>query len=119
MRMLVAAAVAAVLSSCPVMAADFSPQYDVTGSSPGAAGQYAGTVSIRQTGEAIYQVEWSIAGQTFVGTGIGGPTGLAVAYKSGADTGIAIYRQGQGGAVEGFWTYAGGKQMGRETWAPK
>jgi hypothetical protein len=36
------------------------------------------------------RVTWDIGGQTFVGTGIGSEKGLAVSYRSGNQTGLAI-----------------------------
>ncbi|MDR4305156.1 hypothetical protein IHQ68_00745 [Chelatococcus sambhunathii] len=100
------------------MAADFASSYAVAGSSPGGGGAYKGKVSVKRTGDGVYQVVWTIGGDKFVGTGIGGPEGLAVGYKSGSDTGIAIYRVTPGGEVEGVWTYQGGTQIGKENWTP-
>lgn len=104
----------------PAAAADFASAYAVEGSDPGGGGgKYEGVVSVKRTGPAVYEVVWTIAGEKFVGTGIGGPEGLAVAYKSGSKTGIAIYRQTTSGAVDGVWTYAGGRDVGEEKWTPK
>lgn len=52
------------------------------------------------------------------GTGIGSPSGLAVSYKAGTETGIAIYSQA-GDTFAGYWTYAGGKTVGQETWSTR
>ena len=120
MRAFLAGSGACLVLASTAFAADFAPSYDVEGSDPGGGGgKYTGTVSVKRTGPAVYEVVWSIAGEKFTGTGIGGPDGLAVAYKSGTKTGIAIYRQGGSGAVEGVWTYAGGKQVGEENWTPR
>lgn len=113
---------AAVLLSLTVQsasAADFAAAYDVTGTSPGGGDPYSGVVTLKKTGDATYEVIWVIAGETAIGTGIGSPDGLAVGYKLGASNGVAIYSLGQGGVVEGFWTYSGGKQIGQETWKPR
>ncbi len=53
-------------------------------------GQYTGTVTVERTGET-FRVTWDIGSQTFVGTGIGSDKGLAVSYRSGNQTGLAIY----------------------------
>ncbi|MFL1876242.1 hypothetical protein ACIKT0_13820 [Hansschlegelia beijingensis] len=119
MRSLVAASVLACLMASSAFAADFAARYDVKGGSPGGEGSYEGVVTVKQTGDATYQVVWTIGPDKFVGTGIGGPEGLAVGYKSGSNTGIAIYSVEKGGKVEGYWTYAGGKQVGTETWTPR
>lgn len=119
MRPLLASAVICALSALPAGAAEFASRYTVEGSSPGGGGKYAGSVTVRKTGEATYQVVWTIGDQKYVGTGIGSPDGLAVAYKSGSDTGIAIYREGKGGEIDGYWTYAGGKAIGQESWSPQ
>lgn len=120
MRAVLSGVLASLLFVLPAAAADFAKSYAVEGSDPGSGGgKYAGSVTIKRTGTAIYEVVWTIAGEKFVGTGIGGPEGLAVAYKSGSKTGIAIYRQEQSGAVDGVWTYSGGKDVGEEKWTPQ
>lgn len=117
MRFIGMAALAASLLAALPAAADFKGKYEVTGTDPEGGGTYSGTVTLTQTSEVTYQVVWKIAGDTFIGTGIGGPEGLAVGYKSGANTGIAIYSQESNGAIKGVWTYAGGKKIGEETWS--
>lgn len=115
----VLAVAACVLVVSPAFAGDFAKTYDVQGSDPGGGGKYRGVVSVKRTAPAIYDVVWTIGSDQYVGTGIGGPDGLAVAYKSGSQTGIAIYRQKASGAVEGVWTYAGGRSVGEETWTER
>ncbi|HVI28575.1 MAG TPA: hypothetical protein VM780_07995 [Hansschlegelia sp.] len=119
MRSFVAAGVLACLMASSAYAAEFAARYDVKGESPGGGGEYEGVVTVKKTGDATYQVVWTIGPDKFVGTGIGGPDGLAVGYKSGSNTGIAIYSVEKGGVVGGYWTYAGGKQVGTETWTPR
>lgn len=105
------------LTALPAAAADFAGKYAVRGTDPDGGSDYTGVVTLTQTAEAIYSVVWKIGGDTFIGTGIGGAEGLAVGYKSGSNTGIAIYRQDPDGAVKGVWTYAGGKKIGEEVWS--
>lgn len=119
MRKLFATTAACLLLVQTAFAAEFAGSYDVAGTDPGGGGSYAGVVTIRKTGDATYQVTWVIGNDTFIGTGIGSTEGLAVAYKSGPNIGVAIYNLGQSGMVEGFWTYAGGKQIGQEKWTPR
>ena len=40
---------------------------------------------------------------------------IAVSYKSGNDTGLALYGS-DGGNWKGLWTYAGGREVGAEIW---
>ena len=48
-------------------------------------------------------------------TGTGSDKGFAVAYRSGNQTGIAIYGA-KGEDWEGVWTYTGGRDIGGEAW---
>lgn len=109
-----ALAVAAVAFSITCAFADPVGRYSVAGSNPGNGGKYSGTVIVERTGET-YRVTWSIAGQTYVGTGIGNDKGLAVAYSAAGQTGVAIYGA-NGDGWEGAWTYANGRSIGGEVW---
>jgi hypothetical protein len=89
--------------------------YDVSGTNPGGKTTYSGSVSVEKTG-ATYRVVWVVAGQRFVGTGIGDKNFLAVSYRSGDQTGLALYAEEGEGTWTGVWTYAGGSQIGTERW---
>jgi hypothetical protein len=102
------------LSAATAFAADPVGHYSVSGANPGGGGNYTGTVSIEKTGET-YRVIWIVGSTRYVGTGIGDKDFLAVSYKSGTDTGLALYGA-NGGNWAGVWTYAGGRQMGTEVW---
>ena len=80
----------------------------------GRRGRYSGTVTVERTGET-FRVTWDIGGQTYVGTGIGSEKGFAVTYRSGNQTGLAIYGA-NGDNWEGVWTYTGGREVGGEAW---
>lgn len=95
-------------------AADPIGKYSIEGTNPGGGGSYSGTVSVEKTGQT-YRVIWIVGGTRYVGTGIGDKDFLAVSYKSGSDTGLALYGS-DGGNWAGVWTYAGGRQMGTEVW---
>ena len=69
---------------------------------------------MEKTGDT-FRVTWDIGGQTFVGTGIGSDKGFAVTYRSGNQTGLAIYGA-KGNDWEGVWTFTGGKEIGGEAW---
>ena len=106
--------VALVLSSTLAFAGDPVGRYSVVGSNPGNKGRYSGTVTVERTGET-FRVTWDIGSQTFVGTGIGSDKGFAVSYRSGNQTGLAIYGA-KGDNWEGVWTYTGGQDIGGEAW---
>jgi hypothetical protein len=112
MRM-AAAAAAAFLFVTPVLA-DPVGVYDVVGSNPGGGSSYQGQVAIERTGDT-YRVSWDIGGTRYSGTGLGDDKFLAVSYRSGNDTGLALYGAA-GRDWHGVWTYAGGRQVGTEQW---
>jgi hypothetical protein len=109
-----AVAVAVVMSATLASAGDPVGRYGVVGSNPGNGTKYAGTVTVERTGDT-YRVTWDIGNQTYIGTGIGSDEGFAVAYRSGGQTGIAIYGA-KGEHWEGVWTYTGGRDIGGEAW---
>jgi hypothetical protein len=114
MRHLMAAAVALLLSVVAAYAADPVGRYSIHGTNPGGNGQYSGTVSVTKTGDT-YRVIWVVGGTQYVGTGIGDKNFLAVSYKSGNSSGLALYGA-SGGNWQGVWAYSGARQMGTEIW---
>jgi hypothetical protein len=114
-RVIAATAIAVVAAHVsPAFAADPAGEYKVEGTNPGGGGQYTGTVTVRKTGET-YSVIWQVGGTRYIGTGIGNKDFIAVSYRSGSDTGLALYGE-DGGNWTGIWTYAGGKKVGAEHW---
>jgi hypothetical protein len=103
------------LLSCGVALADPVGHYAVAGANPGGDGKYSGDVSIEKTGDT-YKVVWHVGNDTYVGTGIGSKDFIAVSYKSGNDTGLALYAEQSDGSWAGYWTYAGGTKIGTERW---
>lgn len=114
MRYFIAVSAALLCSVMTAFAADPVGTYDVSGANPGGGSQYSGTVSISKTGET-YRVVWQVGSTRYIGTGIGNKDFIAVSYKSGSDTGLALYGA-DGGNWSGVWTYAGGREMGAERW---
>ena len=112
------AATAAVVFSTIVALADPVGSYRVTGNNPGGGSGYSGSVNVQRTGDT-FRVTWDIGNQTFVGTGIGSRDFLAVSYRSGGQTGLALYAQQSDGSWQGVWTYADGRQIGAERWLPR
>ena len=95
-------------------AGDPAGSYSLVGSNPGGKGRYAGTVTVERTGDT-FRITWDIGNQTFVGTGIGGEKGFAMSFRSGNQTGVAIYGV-KGNDWEGVWTFTGAKEVGGESW---
>ncbi|MBC7801568.1 MAG: hypothetical protein H7Z10_13175 [Gemmatimonadaceae bacterium] len=98
----------------PTLAADPVGSYRVEGRNPGDGDAYSGTVQVSRTG-GTYRVVWLVAGQQFVGTGIGDAEFMAISYTSGGSTGLALFGA-RGGNWDGAWTYAGGRALGGERW---
>src|ERR1700761_4508851 len=95
-------------------AADPVGSYKIEGANPGGSGSYQGTAEVTKTGQT-YHVVWDIAGTRYEGTALGDQSFIAITYRSGNDTGLALYVQ-DGANWKGVWTYAGGTAMGHETW---
>lgn len=108
------AAVAALMLTTTFALADPVGEYSVTGTNPGNGAKYSGTVTVEKTGET-YKVVWTIGNTRYIGTGIGDKNFIAVSYKSGNSTGLALYGA-KGDNWAGVWAYSGAKQMGTETW---
>ena len=114
----IAAACAALVLSTIVAFANPVGRYGVSGNNPGGGGNYSGSVSVERSGDT-YRVTWDIGRQTFIGTGIGSRDFLAVSYRSGTETGLALYAQQSDGSWQGVWTYADSRQIGTERWSPR
>jgi hypothetical protein len=115
MRQLLAVSAAALLwSAATAFAADPVGEYSVEGANPGGGSQYSGTVKVEKTGDT-YRVIWVVGGTRYIGTGVGNNEFIAVSYKSGSETGLALYGS-DGENWKGIWTYAGGRQIGAEIW---
>ena len=113
-------AILGLLIANPAFAGDPVGSYNVVGSIPGGGGDYRGTVTVTRTGGkadefVTFRVVWVVAGDRITGTAIGNDDFLAVTYRSGQETGLAVY-----GAVDqnwgGYWTTANGTQLGTEVW---
>ena len=113
---LVAAAAAALLTTAAM--ADPVGRYSVQGTNPGKSSGYSGQVAVTKTGDT-YRIVWNVGGQSYTGTGIGSDDFLAVSYRSGNETGLALYNRRADGSWRGIWTYAGGTQIGTDTWTPR
>ena len=96
--------------------ADPVGSYRVEGKGPD-GGIYKGTATVEATGET-YRMVWLIGKDKFVGTGVGNDEFFAVSYKSGANTGIAVYGK-EGDSWIGVWTYFGGTSIGAEKLTPR
>ncbi len=104
----------AIFLSVAAAFADPAGKYDVQGTNPGNDKAYSGSVSVERTGDT-YRVVWNIGGTRYFGTGIGDKNFLAVSYRSGNSTGLALYAATDDG-WKGIWTYANGTTIGTERW---
>lgn len=114
MRRLFAMSLVLLWSATLAFAADPIGNYSVEGTNPGGNGSYRGKVSVTKTGET-YRVVWVVGNTRYIGTGIGDKNFIAVSYKSGNDTGLALYGA-EGGNWTGVWAYSGARQVGAEVW---
>jgi hypothetical protein len=114
MKVVMTAAVAAALTLFSSAAmAQMTGQYKVSGQNPDGS-TYKGAAKVEKTGDT-YKVSWNVGGEVFIGTGIGSPEAIAVAYRSGSQTGIALIgKEGENYGV--VWTYLNGRQLGTEKW---
>ena len=111
------AATAAFVLSTIVAIADPVGRYSARGTNPDGS-TYSGRVQVTQTG-STYRVVWDIGGQSFTRTGIGSNDFMAVSYRTGNQTGIALYGRKSDGTWEGVWAYAGGRDVGTDRWVPR
>jgi hypothetical protein len=102
------------LAAPAAFAGDPVGHYDVQGANMSGGGTYSGTVDVTRTGDTFHVI-WVIGDTTFIGTAIGNDEFLAVTYRSGDDTGLALY-SAKGDDWEGVWTYAGGTTIATENW---
>lgn len=94
----------------------FLGTFQVTGTSPGAEGQYEGTLTITKQG-SVYNLSWTI-GQAEGYGGIGLKVGdqLSAAYWTSdhSSVGVVVYKTGSDGSLSGVWTPQGETRIGTE-----
>jgi hypothetical protein len=100
-----------------VALADPSGKYAVEGKGPDGS-TYKGSATITKTGDT-YKVVWVIGSDKFIGTAVGDDDFFAVGYKSGNDSGIAVYGREGKASWKGVWTYSGGTKIGSELLTPQ
>lgn len=110
-----AVAVVVVLTTAPARA-DLIGHYRVSGIMPDGS-NYSGEVAVELVGNTFHVVR-DVAGQHDVATGIGYRNVLAVSYRSGDATMLALYTQDDTGRWTGTWTRVGTNQTGSERWQP-
>ena len=115
MRTLAATSIVMALFNVAALGADPIGTYRVNGSNPSNGSSYSGTVTVEQTGDT-YKVTWVVAGETYIGTGIGNDHFIAVSYHSGNATGLALYGDA-GSDWQGIWAYQNGTKVGTKNWS--
>jgi hypothetical protein len=113
MKRTIAAAAAAFLLATTGAFAQMTGQYRVEGENPDGS-TYKGSAAVEKTGDT-YRVTWNVAGERFVGTGIGSSEAIAIGYRSGSNTGIALLGK-EGDRYVVVWTYLNGRKLGTEKW---
>ncbi len=106
-------AAAALAFSVTTAQAQLTGQYKVEGANPDGS-TYNGTATVEKTGDT-WRVTWNIGGQRFTGTGIGDKDFIAIGYKSGSDTGVALLGK-EGDNYFVVWSYIGSRKLGGEKW---
>jgi hypothetical protein len=107
-------ALAVVLLTLTAALADPVGEYVANGTDAANGNPYSATVTVQRTGDT-YRVTWFVGNTRYDGTGIGNKDFLAVSYRSGNVTGLALYGA-KGDGWEGIWAYAGGRRLGTEVW---
>ncbi|MFO0589701.1 MAG: hypothetical protein U0441_19335 [Polyangiaceae bacterium] len=102
-------------------AADIAGDYTITGTNPGGASKYTGTLAITKRGQ-VYQFSWKSGGASYDGIGVVTERTAGVAFANGpngAGCGVVHYKVGPGGALSGRWGAWGQDYSGNETATPQ
>lgn len=94
----------------------FLGTFQVTGTSPGAEGQYQGTLTISKQG-SVYTLSWTIGqGEIYEGIGLKVGDQLSGAYwtSANASCGVVVYKASSDGSLSGVWTPQGETRIGTE-----
>jgi hypothetical protein len=86
--------------------------FKVTGTNPGSATPYAGAVMVTPTG-STFKVEWRIAGQSIIGTGLWVDEKFVVGYPGNS---VAVYTDQGGNVWQGHWANGASTEVGTERW---
>jgi hypothetical protein len=109
---------AALATAAPTaVAQEVGGRYRVEGTAGGSS--YVGVAEIVGTSGGNCAIRWTIP-NTPPSEGICMRQGavLATAYRLGDRTGLAVYRLGENGVLEGTWTLSGQEWVGRERLIP-
>ena len=87
--------------------ASIAGSYSVSGTNPDAS-TYTGTVVVSQVNGNQYRFDWSVANQTFTGTGI--LNGNTISVDWGQDSPV-IYQVGTNGVLNGTWSNGRGTEL--------
>lgn len=88
----------------------------VHGSNPDGT-EYSGTVQITPRGK-LYDVAWTVPGNSYTGTGLSSGNTFAVGWGTGKNVGVALYTDAAG-KLSGQWGQPAGTELGLETLAKK
>ena len=110
----IVSALALLLLTLTAAKADPIGRYEAEGTDAANGRPYSASVTVERTGDT-YRVTWVVGRTQYDGTGIGDKNFLAVSYRSGNVTGLALYGA-EGDGWKGIWAYAGGRRVGTEVW---
>ncbi len=94
----------------------FLGTFQVTGTSPGAEGQYQGTLTITKQG-SVYNLSWTIGqAESYGGIGLKVGDQLSAAYWTNdhSSVGVVVYKASSDGSLSGVWTPQGETHTGTE-----
>ncbi len=101
----------------PTLAQSLAPHYTVDGTNPDGS-RYHGTAELFFSPRLdVYSVTWSIAGQTWNGTGVF--IGKGGHFQIEYDGGVAVYAIQPNGVLDGRWGPSLKRLNGREVWYPQ
>ncbi len=82
--------------------------------------RYQGSATLAPLGQNTWRVTWRVGTDTSQGVGILIPEGpmLVVGYRSGSETGVAVYAVQPDGRLLGTWTQGLGGGIGSEILVP-
>ena len=111
LRTIVAAALLAAVSMT-AGAASPSGDFNVTGTNPGGAGTYSGTVSVTPTGDT-FRVVWHVGSDTVQGTGLWVDDKFCIGYQGNS---VAVMTEQSDGSWKGHWANGSDRSVGTERW---
>jgi len=116
MQHLAIAALVLVLSVTPAAAQQIGGRYSVEGTNPDGSA-YRGSAEIIAAGGRTCRIMWNV-GTTWNGTCLVGERSFAATYRSGNESGMAVYDLQPDGTLRGVWSLGDNRRTGTENLIP-